>query len=253
MTISGNGIEAESEKLNGGILYVVATPIGNLKDITLRALEVLKSVDSIFCEDSRRTLQLLNHYTIRKPLTSVFGHKEKRETSKILELLSSGKSIALVCDAGTPAVSDPGSFIVHAVRDCGLRVESIPGPSSVTAALSISGCGSDGFLFLGFLSRRKSRIGKELREANSFGKAVVFFESPYRVLKSLGIAQEILGKDIFCWIGRELTKKFEETISGSLEHVIQRLQSRKILGEFIVILEKNKVYKNAVIPANAGI
>ncbi len=240
MTISGNGIEVETGVRNRGILYVVATPIGNLKDVTVRALEVLKSVDTILCEDTRRTLQLLTHYGIQKPLLSVFGPKEKRETPRILQILSCGQSLALVSDAGTPALSDPGSFIVRTVRESGYRVEPIPGASSLTCALSVVGLKSDGFVFLGFLQRRKIRIEKELVKAASLGYAVIFFESPYRLVKTLEVAQGVLGKETFCWVGRELTKKFEEIIEGSLGEVLNKIQGKEILGELTVILNTNQ-------------
>ncbi len=244
MTISGNGTEVESQKKVRAILYVVATPIGNLNDITLRALEVLKSVDVILCEDTRRSLNLLNHFGIQKPLYSIFGPKEKKEISRILQILSQGRSVALLSDAGTPAISDPGSFIVRSCRDAGYRVEPIPGASAITSALSVAGIQTDGFVFLGFLKRRKSRIEKELRLAASLGSAILFFESPYRLVKTLEVAEKIFEPETFCWVGRELTKKFEETMEGTIKDVLSRIQNKEILGEVVIILKPHNQNEN---------
>ena len=230
LTISGNG----TSKI--GVLYVVATPIGNLADVTLRALEVLKQVDTIACEDARRSLKFLTHYGIHKPVITVFGPKEKKESFKIVRLLLEGRSVALLSDAGTPSISDPGNFIVRTVRDEGLRIEPIPGVSAVACALSVSGCSDQGFIFLGFLKREKSKIKRMLLLANASRLPIIFFESPYRLLKTLEIASEIFGGSAFCWIGREMTKKFEEHFFGPLEKVLNQIKTREILGEITVIL-----------------
>jgi 16S rRNA (cytidine1402-2'-O)-methyltransferase len=228
--------EPASEALKRGTLYVVGTPIGNLSDLTFRALEVLKHADLIACEDTRQTLKLLNRFGISKPLHSLFGPKEKRDASRIAEQISNGKIVALVTDAGTPGVSDPGHFLVRHVREKGLRVEAVPGVSAVTYAVSVSGLCEDGFIFLGFLHRRTGRMRKELQRASELGLPLVFFESPYRIVETLKTAVEALGGDRTCWVGRELTKKFEEHFSGPLLEVAATLAERKVLGEVTAVI-----------------
>jgi len=220
-----------------GTLYVVGTPIGNLGDITLRALETLKAVDGIACEDTRQTLKLLVRYGFHKPLYTIFGPKEKRETPRILRLLEGGKSVALVTDAGTPGISDPGNFLVSQARAQGVRIEPIPGASAAAALVSISGVSQDGFIFLGFLPRKLGKIKRELKSASQLERAVVFYESPYRTHATLAAAQEVFGADAFCLVGRELTKKFEETLAGPLSQVIRELEGREILGEVSILIK----------------
>ncbi len=205
--------------------------------MTFRAVDTLKAVDWILCEDTRRTLQLLNHFGIKKPLLTIFGPKEKRETARVLRLLDEGKSAALVSDAGTPGLSDPGNFLVKEARSAGFNVVPIPGPSAGAALASVSGVCEDGFIFLGFLPRKKSKIIRELTEAAAPGKPVIFFESPFRVLETLQIAQGVFGAEAYCLVGREMTKKFEEFISGKLSEVPLMLEAGKILGEFTVLIK----------------
>ncbi|OGR82537.1 MAG: 16S rRNA (cytidine(1402)-2'-O)-methyltransferase [Elusimicrobia bacterium RIFCSPHIGHO2_01_FULL_64_10] len=219
-----------------GTLYAVATPIGHMGDITLRALEVLKGADLIACEDTRRTLRLLNHYGISKPLLPVYAPKEKRQSAKILEALSLGKSVAMVTDAGTPGVSDPGSWLAREAAAGGYRVVPIPGPSAVSCAASVCGLASDGFIFLGFLPRKKSKIKRELEAAGRLKKAVIFFESPYRIAATLALAAETLGGDAPCWLGREMTKQFEETFRGTLAGVSEALSKKQVQGEVTVVI-----------------
>jgi 16S rRNA (cytidine1402-2'-O)-methyltransferase len=220
-------------------LYIVATPIGNLKDITYRAVEVLGSVDLILCEDTRVTRKLLSAYNINTPTHSYNAHASDAKEDKIIELLREGKNIALVSDAGTPGISDPGCMLVGNVRkelpEC--EIVSIPGASAVTSALSISGVPSSEFLFLGFLPHKKGRetLFKEI--ANS-ERPVVFYESPHRIEKSL----ESLMK--FCpekkvYIGRELTKVFEQMVSGTAEELAKYFKENqdKVRGEFVVIVQ----------------
>lgn len=223
--------------MSSGTLFSVATPIGNLNDLTFRALEVLKKADRIACEDTRRTLQLLRHFGIEKPLVTIFGPKEKRETPAILRLLEEGKSVALVTDAGTPGLSDPGNFLVRSARERGFRIEPVPGASAVAAIVSASGVCEDGFIFLGFLPRKKSKIKRQLAQALSAERAVIFYESPFRVVETLEIAREIFGPECFCLIGREMTKKFEEFIAGPLGDAPEKLKQKEILGEFTVLIK----------------
>lgn len=223
--------------MSAGVLYVVATPIGNLSDLSFRALETLKSCDYAACEDTRRTLKLFSHYGVSKPLLTLYGPKEKAQSEKILRLLQEGKSVVLVTDAGTPGLSDPGNFLAGEARKAGIAVLPIPGASAPAALASVSGLAADGFIFLGFLHRKKSKIRKELESSARPGLPLIFFESPYRVVQTLGIAQEVFGGDALCVAGREMTKKFEEYLSGSIAEVLGKLSSREILGEFTILIK----------------
>ena len=235
-----NASSQNSKNTNNGTLYLVATPIGNLKDISLRALETLKEVDSIVCEDTRRTSQLLNHYAIHKPLITLFAAKEKKTAPKIVELLLQQKSIALVSDAGMPGVSDPGSLLVQLAQEQKIPIIPIPGASALPSALSASGMGQKGCIFLGFLPRNKGKIRKELALAAEQKRAIVFYESPFRVIATLKLAQEVLGNDWGCFVAREMTKMYEEYLSGSIFSILQQLENRKILGEFTIVLQQQK-------------
>ena len=217
-----------------GTLYVVATPIGNLEDITLRALRILKSVSIVAAEDTRRTAILLRHYDIATPMLSVHEHNEGHRAAPIIGRLAAGESVALVTDAGTPAVSDPGAHLVSAVRSAGYAVEPIPGPSAVLAALSASGLVSDGFIFAGFTPNKAKARKQWLQELISENRrrAVVLFEAPHRLHSTLEDLS-ILGKQqiIVC---RELTKIHEEIRSGSPGELAAQFSTPK--GEFTLIL-----------------
>jgi len=217
-------------------LYIVATPIGNLLDVTLRALRILKEVDLILCEDTRVTKKLLNHYKIRTPTDSYHSQSKFRKVDKVMRLLEEGKNIALVSDSGTPAISDPGSRLVSLVREqfSGVEVIVIPGPSAVTAALSVSGLPASEFLFLGFLPHKKGRekLFKEIAESK---RTIVFYESPHRFMKTLGFLEKYLDKKRKVTIARELTKIYEEITSGTAEEVLGYF--RKQRGEFVVMVE----------------
>ncbi len=219
-----------------GILYLVATPIGNLKDITLRALKVLREVDVILAEDTRNTVKLLNHYAIKKPLKSYHKFNEKETAGKIVEELLMGKKMALVSDAGTPAISDPGEELVKAAILQDIRVVPIPGASAFTEALIASGLSASLFTFVGFLPTK----GKERKELLEYTKTlrgtVIFYEAPHRVGKTLKELAEVMG-DRQAVIGRELTKKFEEFLRGTLLELAERLQEREIKGEFVLLVE----------------
>lgn len=220
-------------------LYVVATPIGNLKDITLRAIEVLKSVDFVVCEDTRVTSKLLQSQNISVKTLSFHAHSGEMKIDHIIELLREGKSLALVTDAGTPAISDPGSFLVQEVRkELGnsVNIVSVPGPSAVVAALSISGIPSSEFLFLGFLPHKKGR--KTLfEEIASNARPVVFYESPHRILKTIESLKMVCPKKKVV-LAREITKMFEETIEGLPEEIEKFFADNpeKVRGEFVVIV-----------------
>ena len=224
-----------------GILYVVATPIGNLADITLRALEVLKKVDFVICEDTRRTSKLLQYYEIKKRLVSYHQHSKLRKIDWITRQLKNGKEVALVSDAGTPGINDPGGILVNGINKINqetrrkIKIVPIPGSSASTAALSVSGFPCDKFLFLGFLPRKKGR-NKLLESLKKEKKVVVLYESCYRVVKTLEELKGGFGKRELC-VCRELTKKFESIYRGSFNEVVKRIKEKQ-KGEFVVIINK---------------
>ena len=218
-----------------GVLYVVATPIGHLKDITLRALETLKAVDLIACEDTRRTKILLVHYDIATPQISFYSQNQFRKIPYLIDELKKGKNIALVSDAGTPGISDPGFFLVKKAIEQGLKVETVPGVSAVVTALSASGLPTDGFVFLGFLPRKKGKIKKVFEKVAGLEKTIIFYESPFRIKKTLKIITEIFPQDSDIVVCRELTKKFEEFIRGTASDIIEKLPE-KIMGEITVLI-----------------
>lgn len=215
-------------------LYIVSTPIGNLEDISLRALRILKEVDLIACEDTRRTKKLLTYYDIHTPLTSYYQHNKVRKTQILSKLLKEGKKIALVSDAGTPGISDPGFLIIDRAITEDLEVIPVPGPSALITAIVISGLPTNGFVFMGFLPRKKGKIKKELEKAALLGKTMIFYESPFRIQNTLYILRETLG-NCKVVVARELTKKFEEVIRGNVEEVINKLKRRKIKGEVVIM------------------
>ncbi len=218
-------------------LYIVSTPIGNLEDITFRALEVLKGVDLIACEDTRTTKKLLSKYSIAKPLISYHEHNEIEKASDLVSLILEGKSIALVSDAGTPGVSDPGYRLVKLASESGIEVFSIPGPSAVISALSVSGLPTSSFAFFGFPPRTSKAFTDYLTKIKDYPETLIFYESPKRVLKTLRVMSQVLG-DRNISISRELTKLYEETIRGSILEVIKILELRKELkGELTLVVE----------------
>lgn len=227
-----------------GTLYIVATPIGNLEDITLRALRILKEVDLVLCEDTRVTKKLLSHFDIHVPTQSFHAHSTLSKVDQIIEMLRDGKNIALVTDAGTPAISDPGSLLVMKVREemsqDEVKIVAVPGPSAIAAALSIAGIPSGDFVFLGFLPHKKGRetLFKEIADTS---RAVVFYESPHRILKTLNSLVQhvsVTQPTRKVSIGRELTKVFEEVLEGTPEELLKVFESNpeKERGEFVVIL-----------------
>ena len=218
-----------------GTLYVVATPIGNLKDITLRAIETLKSVDLIACEDTRQTAKLLTRYDIRKPTVSVHEHNERTRTPRLIEKLCAGQSVALVCDGGTPLISDPGWWLVHQAIEARIPVQWIPGPTALIGALVLSGLPMDRFAFEGFLPAKAGARRKRLGALRGESRTVVIYESPHRLLKTLRDMHEILG-DIDVSVTRELTKKFEEVHRGRASELVAHFTQHPPRGEFVVTL-----------------
>jgi 16S rRNA (cytidine1402-2'-O)-methyltransferase len=223
-----------------GKLYVVSTPIGNLEDISLRAIRILKEVDLIACEDTRNTRKLLSHYQIKKPLTSYHEHNEKEKAEALLRQLEAGKNIALVSDAGTPGVSDPGFRLVKIASENGIDAISVPGPSAAVAALSISGLPTSRFGFFGFLPKTKNKKKQFLNEIRDLEQTLIFYESSRRIIDTLLSIIEVFG-DRQISVSRELTKMFEETITGKISDVIEKLREKKELkGEFTLVIDGNK-------------
>lgn len=218
-----------------GTLYVVATPIGNLEDLTLRALRVLKEVDLIACEDTRRTRTLLARYTISTAVTSYFEHNKLRKGEVLLRLLREGRSIALVTDAGTPGISDPGFLLVKEAREAGIRVVPVPGPSAVVAALSAAGIPAERFVFEGFLPAKPGRRLKRLKALRELETTVVLYEAPHRLLKTLGAVREVFG-EVPLVVARELTKQFEEVRVGPPSAQLAHFGDRAIKGEFTLVI-----------------
>jgi 16S rRNA (cytidine1402-2'-O)-methyltransferase len=220
---------------SSGILYIVATPIGNLGDITARAIETLKSVDLIASEDTRTSGFLLKHFGINTPQTSYHEHNERQKAPELVHLLQEGKSIALISDAGTPLVSDPGFRLVNEAISAGIEIIPIPGPSSILAALVASGFPTDRFCFEGYLPKSSGKLARRLGELSHEPRTMIFFETQFRILKSLPVMLEAFGdREIF--IGRELTKKFEEKMRGKISEIIELLKNRTIKGEMVVVV-----------------
>lgn len=220
-----------------GKLYIVSTPIGNLEDITLRALRTLKEVDLIACEDTRTTRKLLVRYGIEKPLVSYHEHNELEKSKELVSLLAEGKSIALVSDAGTPSVSDPGYRLVELASENGIDVLSIPGPSAAVSALSVSGLPTSAFAFFGFPPRTKKHLTDFLARIKGYPETLVFYESPNRVVKTLGAILEVFG-DRNISVCREMTKLYEETLRGRVSTVLEALEKRSgIKGEVTIVVE----------------
>lgn len=220
-----------------GKLYIVGTPIGNLEDITLRALRILKEADVIACEDTRTTKKLLSRYGIEKPLISYHEHNETARAEEIAALLAEGKSVALVTDAGTPGISDPGYRAVRLASERGMEVLPIPGPSAAVAALSVSGLPTSGFVFLGFPPRTQKALGEFLVRVKDYPETLVFYESPNRVEKTLKAMLDTLG-DRNVSLGREITKLYEETLRGKIAEVLKRLEEKgRVKGEVTLVVE----------------
>ena len=225
--------------LSPGTLYLVATPIGNLEDITLRALRTLKECDVVAAEDTRRTGQLLKHYGVSKPLLSYFQFNEARRSEEILERLRRGEKVALVTDAGSPGISDPGERVVKAARAAGFRVEAVPGACALVAALTASGLPTEEFHFIGFLPHKSGQRRKQLEALKSFAGTLVLYESPYRIEKLLGELNEIFPERQVV-LARELTKKFEEFLRGTPAELLALAEKRSLKGEFVVLVSSER-------------
>ncbi len=219
-----------------GTLYIVSTPIGNLGDITLRALETLKTVDLVAAEDTRHTRKLFSRFGIKTPLTSFCGAKEQAKSEEVLRSLRAGKSVALVSDAGTPGISDPGYYLVKEVVGEGLPLFSIPGPSAIISALTLSGLPTERFVFEGFLPPKKGQRFKKLALLKEEERTIVIYESPRRILKTLAEILEVIG-DRKAAVARELTKIHEEVVRGKVSDIIKLWEEKGIKGEITLVLE----------------
>ena len=234
----------KNQEPESGVLYIVGTPIGNLDDLSLRALKILKEVSLIACEDTRQTKKIMSKYEFTNSLTSFNKNNSHNKTSRLINELNSGKSVALVSDAGMPSICDPGEELVKNATSRGINVICIPGPCAAIAALVSSGLPSSKFIFEGFLPKKKAERKKILFEISKNDKTTILFESPHRLKKLLFELKEFIGGDREVKISRELTKKFEEHIGENLDEVIDYFQDKDLLGEFtIVIRGENKKTK----------
>ncbi len=218
-----------------GALYLVATPIGNLGDITYRAVHILQHVDVIAAEDTRTSSVLLNHYQIKTPMRSYHSYNIPRETPRLIEVLKSGRSVALISDAGTPGISDPGYHLVQACIQNNIRIIPVPGPSAIITALIASGLPSHRFVFEGFLPQKKGRK-KRIEQLAKEERTIILYESPHRILKTVREFYEQMGERP-CVMARELTKKFEEFFRGTLGELLKYLESKPIKGEIVLLVQ----------------
>jgi len=230
--------ESTLPPLTASTLYLVATPIGNLEDITLRALRTLRECDVVAAEDTRRTGQLLNYFGISKPLLSYFRFNEARRSEEILQRLARGEKVSLVTDAGTPGISDPGERVVKAATAAGFRVEPVPGPCALIAALTASGLATEEFHFTGFLPVKSGQRRKKLEALRGTSGTLAFYESPYRIEKLLGELNELFPAAAVV-LARELTKKFEEFLRGTPAQLLEVVRKRSLKGEFVVLVSRD--------------
>lgn len=221
-----------------GVLYIVATPIGNLGDITVRAIEILRAVDRIAAEDTRHSLRLLKHLGIEKPLVALHEHNERAQALKLLEFVQQSQSLALISDAGTPLISDPGYHIVQLAHQLGIQVVPVPGPCSIIAALSASGLPTDRFVFEGFLSAKATARLKQLEKLAFDTRTLIFFEAPHRILETLDAMQNCFGESRMAVVARELTKTFETIRLGTLSELLVWIKSETMQqrGEFVILI-----------------
>ncbi len=229
-------MEENLPPLRAGTLYLVATPIGNLEDITLRAIRTLRQCDVVAAEDTRHSGQLLKHLGISKPMLSYFQFNEAKRSEQILERLRAGERVALITDAGSPGISDPGGRVVKAALSAGFRVEAVPGPSALIAALTASGLDTGEFHFIGFLPHKSGQRRMQLERLREFSGTLVLYESPYRIAKLLGELQEIFPERRVV-LARELTKKFEEFLRGTAAELLAIVEKRSLKGEFVVLVD----------------
>mgnify|MGYP001119475806 FL=1 len=221
------------------MLYLIPTPIGNLEDITLRALRILKEADLILTEDTRTSGKLLKHFDIETRMKAHHMHNEHREVERLVQRIANGETVALISDAGTPGISDPGFLLTRACIDAQIQVECLPGPTAFVPALVISGLPCDRFVFEGFLPVKKGRKTR-LEELSKETKTMVFYESPHKLLKTLSHFETYFGADRLVSVSREITKLYEETVRGSLAEAIQHFQNQPPKGEFVIVVSGTK-------------
>lgn len=231
---------SSSQSLPPGALYIVPTPLGNLSDLTLRAIDVLKAVDLVACEDTRRTLGLMNFLGISKPLWSYHAHSPRQKPRQLLDALEAGKRVALVCDAGTPGLSDPGTPLIQAALAEGRPVISLPGPVAAVTALVGSGLPTDRFFFIGFLPRRPARARRAIEQAAATESTVVIYESPYRTRDTVEMIEALAGPETPVVIARELTKVHEEFLRGPAREIRERLEEKPPIGEVVIMFDARK-------------
>ncbi len=234
-----------SETKEKGVLYVVATPIGNLEDITYRAVRILREVDLIACEDTRQTRKLLEHYGIEKPTVSYHDYNEQERAQELVTKLQQGLSVAQVSDAGMPGISDPGYRVVKLAIEQGIRVAPIPGPSALIAAMAASGLPTDAFEFRGFLPAKSGQRRTALESLRDVQHTVIFYETPHRILESLQELAGILGAERRVVVARELTKLHEEFIRGTAKEILKSLQGRELRGEITLLIGKAETADHA--------
>lgn len=221
------------------MIYLIPTPIGNLEDMTLRGIRLLKQVDLILAEDTRTSQKLLNHYEIKTSMQSFHMHNEHKKVAQVIQEVLRGKTIALISDAGTPGISDPGYLLVHEALKQGVKVECLPGPTALIPALVQSGLPSDRFVFEGFLPPKKGRQGR-LKQMAEESRTTVFYESPHKIIKTLGQMLPYFGPERKLAVVRELSKKFESNFRGSLEEAVHFFEEHPPKGEFVIVVEGTK-------------
>ena len=220
-------------------LYIVPTPIGNLDDITLRAINTLKSSDLILSEDTRHAKKLLSHYKISTKVKSYHLNNEHKKVNEYIKLMLNGKTISLITDAGTPCISDPGFLLVREAIKNEIKITCLPGPTALIPAIVLSGLSSDAFIFEGFLPRKKGRKSK-LKQISQNAMTTIIYESPYRIIKTLSDLSDFLGGDREISVSREISKIYEETFRGSVNHALEHFSDKKIKGEFVICINKSK-------------
>lgn len=221
------------------MIYLIPTPIGNLEDMTLRGIRLMKEVDLILAEDTRTSQKLLNHYEIKTSMQSFHMHNEHKKVAQVIQEVLRGKTIALISDAGTPGISDPGYLLVHEALKQGVKVECLPGPTALIPALVQSGLPSDRFVFEGFLPPKKGRQGR-LKQMAEESRTTVFYESPHKIIKTLGQMLPYFGPQRKLAVVRELSKKFESNFRGSLEEAVHFFEEHPPKGEFVIVVEGTK-------------
>lgn len=238
--------QKSAETTESGKLYIVGTPIGNLEDMTFRAVRILQEVDYIAAEDTRNTIKLCNHFEIPTQMISYHEHNTRVAGEKIIELLQSGKDIAIVSDAGMPCISDPGADLVELAIEQGITVVSVPGPNAAVTALVASGITPQPFLFFGFLSRQKKELKTQLEKLQRYEETLLFYEAPHRLKQTLRGLAEQFGDERKIVMARELTKRFEELLRGTIAEAVEWAESNEIRGEFCLVVEGNQNVQHEV-------